>query len=61
MLYIEETYEKYALGFTCKYLNCSAEEESAITSDASRKALLAFCSPSAAITYGWQIVISINI
>ena len=35
---------------TCKYLNWRAEEESLITSEASRSARLAFCSPSAAIT-----------
>jgi len=34
----------------CRYLSCSAAGVSAITSLASRSALLAFCSPSAAIT-----------
>ena len=36
--------------FTCRYLSWSAEEDSAMTSEASLKALEAFCSPSAAIT-----------
>ncbi len=35
---------------TWRYLNCSADEDSAITSDASLSALEAFCSPSAAMT-----------
>jgi len=35
----------------CKYRNCSAEEDSAITSEASLRALDAFCSPSAAMTF----------
>ena len=37
---------------TCRYLSCSAADDSVITSEASLKALLAFCSPSAAITCG---------
>lgn len=36
--------------YTCKYRNCNAAGESPITSEASRNARLAFCSPSAAIT-----------
>ena len=36
---------------TCRYLSWSADEDSAITSEASLRALEAFCSPSAAITY----------
>ena len=36
---------------TCKYRSWSADEDLAITSEASLKALLAFCSPSAAITW----------
>ena len=43
---IEKTPEIYGHHVTCK-----AEELSAITLAASRKALEAFCSPSAAITY----------
>ena len=35
---------------TCKYRNCRAEDDSAITSEASLRALDAFCSPSAAMT-----------
>ena len=35
---------------TWRYLSCSADGVSAITSEASRRARLAFCSPSAAIT-----------
>ncbi len=35
----------------CRYLSCRAEEDSAITSEASFRAREAFCSPSAAITY----------
>ena len=45
---------------TCKYLSCNAEDESAITSEASRKARLAFCSPSAAITYEIEIQIKLK-
>ena len=36
---------------TCKYLSCNAAGESPIISDASRNALAALCSPSAAITF----------
>lgn len=36
---------------TWRYLSWRADEESLMTSEASRKARLAFCSPSAAITY----------
>ena len=35
---------------TWRYLSCSADGVSAITSEASRRARLAFCSPPAAIT-----------
>lgn len=35
---------------TCKYRSCSAAGESPMISEASLKALEAFCSPSAAIT-----------
>lgn len=35
----------------CKYRNCRAEDDSAITSEASLRALDAFCSPSAAMTF----------
>lgn len=35
---------------TCKYLSCSAEGDSSITEEASRRALEALFSPSAAIT-----------
>ena len=35
---------------TWRYLNCSAEEDSEMISDASLRAREAFCSPSAAIT-----------
>uniref|UniRef100_A0A1B0FA60 Uncharacterized protein n=1 Tax=Glossina morsitans morsitans TaxID=37546 RepID=A0A1B0FA60_GLOMM len=35
---------------TCKYRNCKAAGESPITSEASRNAREAFCSPSAAMT-----------
>lgn len=35
----------------CKYLNCNAAAESAITSAASLSAREALCSPSAAITF----------
>ena len=38
------------LSHTWRYLSCSADGVSAITSEASRRARLAFCSPSAAIT-----------
>lgn len=34
----------------CKYRNCKADGDSAITSAASLRALDAFCSPSATIT-----------
>ncbi len=36
---------------TCKYLSCRAEDDSAMTSDASFSARDAFCSPSAAMTF----------
>ena len=36
---------------TCRYRSWRADEDSAITSEASFKARDAFCSPSAAITY----------
>ena len=39
------------MGIALASLTCKAEELSAITLAASRKALDAFCSPSAAITY----------
>ena len=35
---------------TCRYLSWRAAEDSAITSEASRSARDAFCSPSAAMT-----------
>jgi hypothetical protein len=35
---------------TCKYRSCNAAGESPMISEASLKALEAFCSPSAAIT-----------
>ena len=38
---------------TWRYLSCKAEDDSAMTSEASLNALEAFCSPSAAITYIW--------
>ena len=37
--------------FTCRYLSCRADEDSAITMDASFNAFEAFCSPSAAMTW----------
>ena len=40
---------------TCKYLSWRAEEDLAITSEASLRARLAFCSPSAAMTYNNNI------
>ena len=35
---------------TCRYRSCSADGDCAMISEASRRDLLAFCSPSAAIT-----------
>ncbi len=40
----------YKVVLTCKYLSCSADDDSAMTSEASFSALEAFCSPSAAMT-----------
>ena len=37
--------------FTWRYLSCMADELSEIVSDASFRALAAFCSPSAAMTW----------
>ena len=44
-----------ALIQTCKYLNWMAAGDSETISAASRKARLAFCSPSAAITWGHEM------
>ena len=42
---------------TWRYLSWRADEESLMTSEASRNARLAFCSPSAAITYRFGFVV----
>lgn len=43
-------YCQYCILLTCKYLSCRAAGESLMTSEASRRARDAFCSPSAAMT-----------
>ena len=54
---IQETSETLLICRTCKYLSCKAAELSDITSLASFRAWLAFCSPWAAITCGVNVII----
>ena len=43
---------KKSLALACRYLSCMAEELSEMVSEACFSARAAFCSPSAAITWG---------